>query len=211
MNEYFQNLNVLPTSKVIKDMRKYVETNKIPVINDEALLFFLHLLDVLKPKRILEIGTAIGFCVINLATYDENILIDTIEKSEFMFSEATKNIKKAKLTERINVFLGDALDFELEKLAPEYDIIFIDASKAQYIKFFEKYENLLAPDGVILSDNLLFHGFVNNTKMIESKNLRHLVEKIEAYNLYLAKNKNYDTKFFAIGDGIAVSRKVKRR
>lgn len=211
MNEYFQNLNVLPTSKVIKDMRKYVETNKIPVINDEALLFFLHLLDVLKPKRILEIGTAIGFCVINLATYDENILIDTIEKSEFMFSEATKIIKKAKLTERINVFLGDALDFELEKLAPEYDIIFIDASKAQYIKFFEKYENLLAPDGVILSDNLLFHGFVNNTKMIESKNLRHLVEKIEAYNLYLAKNKNYDTKFFAIGDGIAVSRKVKRR
>ncbi|HHX80021.1 MAG TPA: O-methyltransferase [Acholeplasmataceae bacterium] len=208
MNEYFGNLNVLPTSKVIKDMRKYVETNKIPVINDEALLFFLHLLDVLKPKRILEIGTAIGFWAINIATYDEEVLIDTIEKSEFMFSEASKNIRKAKLIERINVFLGDALEFELDKLSSEYDIIFIDASKAQYIKFFEKYEHLLTPDGVIISDNLLFHGFVNNSKMIESKNLRHLVEKVEAYNNFLARNRNYDTKFFAIGDGIAVSRKV---
>ncbi len=210
MNGYFNNLNFFPSNKVIKDMRKYVDANKIPVINDEALIFMFELIDLIKPKRFLEIGTAIGFCVINLASYDSEIIIDTIEKNELMFSEAVKNVKKAKLNDRINVYLGDALEFDLNNLASEYDIIFIDASKAQYIKFFEKYEKLLSPDGLILSDNLLFHGFVNNTKEIESKNLLHLVEKIEDYNSFLARNKNYQTKFFTIGDGVSVSRRIKK-
>lgn len=211
MIEYFKELNVLPSSKIIKEMRKYAETNKIPIVNDETLLFFLHLVDLMKPKMMLEIGTAIGFCAINLATYDESIVIDTIEKSEELYSVAVNNVKKAKLNERINVFLGDALEFDIKNLQQEYDLIFIDAAKAQYINFFEKYESLLAQDGLIVSDNLLFHGFVNNKKTIESKNLLHLVEKIEAYNLYLSKNKNYETKFFGIGDGISVTRRIKKQ
>lgn len=211
MIEYFKELNVLPSSKIIKEMRKYAETNKIPIVNDETLLFFLHLVDLMKPKKMLEIGTAIGFCAINLATYDESIVIDTIEKSEELYSVAVNNVKKAKLNERINVFLGDALEFDIKNLQQEYDLIFIDAAKAQYINFFEKYESLLAQDGLIVSDNLLFHGFVNNKKTIESKNLLHLVEKIEAYNLYLSKNKNYETKFFGIGDGISVTRRIKKQ
>ncbi|MDD3999495.1 MAG: O-methyltransferase, partial [Bacilli bacterium] len=204
------NLNVLPNNKVIKEMRKYVETNKVPVINDEALAFIMNLIDIQKPKKVLEIGTAIGFFAINIATYNEDLVIDTIERNELMFSEALKNIKKAKLDKRINAYLGDASDFDSTKLKNEYDLIFIDGPKAQYINFFEKYEKLLADEGIILSDNLLFHGFVNNTKGIATKNLLHLVEKIENYNSFLAKNKNYQTYFFSIGDGIAVTRRKKK-
>lgn len=209
MNEYFKTLNLLPTSRVIKEMRKYAENNKVPIINDETLLFFLHLIDLMKPKKMLEIGTAIGFCAISIATYDGDILIDSIEKNETLFSLAVNNVRKAKLDDRINLFLGDAAELELEKLNPEYDIIFIDGAKAQYVNYFERYEKLLSEEGVIISDNLLFHGFVNNKKIIESRNLLHLVEKIEAYNSYLARNRNFDTKFFGIDDGIAISRRKK--
>ncbi|NLD26874.1 MAG: O-methyltransferase [Acholeplasmataceae bacterium] len=210
MNTYLNELNNLPVSKVIKEMRKYAEANKVPIINDEGLIFMLQLVDLKKPKRFLEIGTAIGFCAINLATYDSDIIVDTIEKNEIMFAQALKNVQNARLEKRINVYLGDALDFDLSKLQKDYDMIFIDAAKAQYIKFFEKYEQLLAEDGLIVSDNLLFHGFVENTKIIEHRNLRQLVDKIQDYNEFLAKHRSYHTNFFAVGDGIAVSKRVKK-
>ena len=78
--------------------------------------FFLHLIDLMKPKKMLEIGTAIGFCAISIATYDGDILIDSIEKNETLFSLAVNNVRKAKLDDRINLFLGDAAELELEKL-----------------------------------------------------------------------------------------------
>jgi predicted O-methyltransferase YrrM len=210
MKSYFQNLNNFPTSRTIKEMRKYAEINNVPIINDESLIFMLQLVDLMKPKRFLEIGTAIGFCAINLATYDPSLQIDTIEKNEAMFSLALKYIKNSKTQDSINVYLADALDFDTDQLATSYDIIFIDAAKSQYIHFFEKYEKLLSDDGIIVSDNLLFHGFVNQGKTIESRNLRQLVGKIENYNLYLSKNKNYRTNFLTIGDGIALSQRVKK-
>lgn len=210
MNDYFKNLNELPESKTLKEMRKYAEANKVPITSDETLLFFMHLIDLMKPKKLLEIGTAIGFWAVALATYAGEIRLDTIEKSEALFNLALGFTRKAKLADRINLFLGDALELELEKLSPPYDIIFIDGAKQQYIEYFERYEKLLAPEGVIVSDSLLFHGYVINKKIIESRNLLGLVERIEAYNQFLSKNKNFDTKFFCFGDGISVSRRVKR-
>ncbi len=109
------------------------------------------------------------------------------------------------MTERINVHFKDALEVDINEFNRKYDLIFIDAAKAQYIKFFTLYEPLLSDDGVIFTDNLLFHGLVNNSERIESKNLRNLVTKIENYNEWLANNEKYDTSFFSIGDGIAVS------
>lgn len=210
MSEYFNNLNNLPNNKVIKEMRKYAISNKIPIINDESLTYILHLAEMKKPKRFLEIGTAIGFCSINLACANSDILIDTIEKSEEMYQEALKNVKNAKLENRINIHLADALEFDTEKLDYKYDLIFIDAAKAQYIKFFEKYQGFLAEDGLIISDNLLFHGLVAQDKKIENKNLRSLVEKIREYNLWLSKLKTFSTTFLDLGDGIAISKKVKK-
>lgn len=209
MNEYFNSLNQLPNSRIIKEMRKYAEKNKVPIINDEGLTLMLQLVELINPKRFLEIGSAIGFCAINIASINSDVLIDTIEKNEEMYDQAARNIVSAKLDNRINLIYGDALDWDISAIDYKYDMIFIDAAKAQYIKFFEKYQSYLAEDGIIVTDNLLFHGLVNQTKSIENKNLKNLVRKIEDFNYWLSKNKQYQTRFLAIGDGIAISRKVK--
>lgn len=205
MNSYFLKFNNFPNTKLIKDMRAYASKEKVPIIQDEGLAFLLFLIKVKKVKRILEIGTAIAFSAINMAMMNEDIEIDTIERNEEMYNEAVKNVKKAKMTDRIHLHFGDALDIDTTDFIKEYDLIFIDAAKAQYIKFFTMYEKYLASDGFIFTDNLLFHGLVNHTEKIESKNLKSLVLKIENYNEWLANNKDYDTSFFSLGDGIAVS------
>ncbi len=210
MNEYFQKLNNLPSNKVIKEMLKYAETNKIPIINEQGLALILQLVDLMKPKRFLEIGTAIGYCSINLATYNQEIAIDTIEKNNELYEIAIKNVNDAKLSGRINVLIGDALSFDTTQINYLYDIIFIDAAKAQYIHFFEKYAPLLNENGVIICDNLLFHGLVEQTTPIVNKNLRHLVEKIRSYNAWLAKQKGFRTTFLDIGDGMSITSKVKK-
>ena len=211
MNTYFKDLNKLPNNKIINDMRKYAKANKVPIINDEGLTFMLTLVDILKPKKFLEIGTAIGFCSICIATENPNLIIDTIEKDDLMYNESLRNIKAAKLEDRIRVHYADALDFALSNLEDNYDIIFIDAAKAQYSKFFEKYEVLLDDDGAIITDNLLFHGLVINHNSIENKNLKSLVSKIDYFNFWLKKNKKYYTYFLDTGDGIAISRRVKKK
>lgn len=205
MNSYFSKFNKFPNNKLIKDMRSYAEKEKVPIIQDEGLTFLLFLIKTKKVRNILEIGTAIGYSAINMAMQSLDINIDTIERNEEMYNQALKNIKKAKMTERINVHFKDALEVDINEFNRKYDLIFIDAAKAQYIKFFTLYEPLLSDDGVIFTDNLLFHGLVNNSERIESKNLRNLVTKIENYNEWLANNEKYDTSFFSIGDGIAVS------
>lgn len=205
MNSYFSKFNKFPNNKLIRDMRSYAEKEKVPIIQDEGLTFLLFLIKTKKVRNILEIGTAIGYSAINMAMQSLDINIDTIERNEEMYNQAIRNIKKAKMTERINVHFKDALEVDINEFNRKYDLIFIDAAKAQYIKFFTLYEPLLSDYGVIFTDNLLFHGLVNNSERIESKNLRNLVTKIENYNEWLANNEKYDTSFFSIGDGIAVS------
>jgi len=207
MENYLLKFNKLPDNKLIKDMRAYAKENKVPIINDEGLSFLLFIIKTRKSKRILEIGSAIGFSSINMALMNEDIVIDTIERNEEMYNEAKKNIKKAKLDKRINLFLSDALEMNFDLLMKDYDFIFIDAAKAQYTKFFTMYEPFLVKGGFIFSDNLIFHGLVNHSELIESKRLKNLVLKIEKYNEWLAELDSYDTTFFSIGDGIAVSEK----
>lgn len=209
MNNYFEQLNKLPQNRLIRNMKNYAEANNVPIISEMGLAFILHLVDFIKPKSFLEIGTAIGFSSISLATYKEDLVVDTIEREDKMYEEAVANVKAAKLEERIRLFHEDALEIDLNLLKDEYDLIFIDGAKAQYIKFFEKFSSKLSPNGIIVTDNLLFHGFVVNRKNIESKNLKDLVRKIDSFNIWLSKNRNFQTSFFSIADGMSVSRRIK--
>ncbi len=108
----------------------------------------------------------------------------------------------------IILILADGLEYDLEDLGTNFDIIFIDASKSQYKNFFEKYEHLLSDYGLIICDNLAFHGHAENYENIESKNLKALARKIDNFNKWLAQNKKYNTTFLNIGDGMSIS--VKR-
>ena len=108
------------------------------------------------------------------------------------------------MNDRISIINADALGVEIND---KYDLIFIDAAKSQYIKFFEKFEVNLNNNGVILTDNLSFHGLVENPSLTNNRNTKQLVGKIKKYIDYLKNNNNYDTKFYSIGDGISVSKK----
>lgn len=210
MKNYINSLNKKFNHEVIYDMREYAQSNKVPIINDEGLIFINQLIRLKKPCHILEIGTAIGYSAINMALSYERAFIDTIEKNPHLAKIARDNINKINLDKRIKVFEEDALEININLLKDKYDLIFIDAAKSQYISFFEKFSSLLADDGIIISDNILFHGLVVAKERIDSKNLRHLVQKIKDYNNYLANHKNYFTSFFNIGDGMAISQKVKQ-
>lgn len=194
-------LNVSFNDKLL-EMIKYANEFDVPIMQKEGIAFLVMLLNVKKPLRILEIGSAIGFSS-SVMALNSNAIIDTIERDPKMISECKKNHQELNLLDRINLIEGDALTtFDLVK-DNQYDLIFIDAAKAQYIKFFEMYSPLLAKDGVILSDNLYFHDLLFTH--VENRDLRQLVRKVGKYNAFLLENPIFETHIFKIGDGIGVS------
>ena len=141
-----------------------------------------------------------------MCSVDPNILITTIERDEKRYLEALKNIKKVHLEDRIQLIYNDALDVKLDDT---YDLILIDAAKAQNQKFFERFEKNLVSNGTIITDNMQFHGLVEQeSEEIKSKNLRSLIRKVKDYRTFLEKNIRYETTFLDIGDGLAISRKL---
>lgn len=199
--EYLDNLNDLNLNEFDKSLRCYAKKNNVPIIQDDGLLLLKQVIMLKGVKNVLEIGTAIGYSSIQMAKL--GVFIDTIEINEEMYKLAIKNIKEANLDSQINVFLSDALEIDIAKLKT-YDLIFIDAAKAQYINFFNKFKGLLNDKGVIYTDNLLFHGLVLEEN-IESRNLRQLVKKIRNYNEWLVGQEDFYTTIYNIGDGVAIS------
>ena len=191
---------------IIKQIKDYAELNNVPIMMDESMSFIMKYIKDNHIKNILEIGTAIGYSAIMMSSVDPEIFITTIERDEKRYLEALKNIKKLKLEDRIQLIYHDALEVKLED---SYDLILIDAAKAQNQKFFQRFEKNLAPRGTIITDNMQFHGLVEQENdEIKSRNLRQLVRKVKDYKTFLEKNIRYDTKFYDIGDGLAISRKL---
>lgn len=188
---------------IIKEMERYAEANNVPIIERDSIEFIRKYIKLNKVKSVLELGTAIGYSAILMAECDKSVEVTTIERDEKRYREAVKNVNECGLDNQINIVFNDALEVNLA--GHKYDLIFIDAAKGQYIKFFEKFENYLNPGGIIITDNLKFHGLVENKEGIESRNVRGLVNKIEKYIDFLKQNEDYVTKFYDIGDGISVS------
>ena len=189
--------------ELILEMEHYATTNNVPIIELDSIKFIMKYIKLNKVKSILEIGTAIGYSAILMANANSFFQISTIEKDEKIYKEAVKNVNKSGLDKRIELVYNDAMDVNL--IGCKYDLIFIDAAKGQYIKYFDKFCNYLNPGGVIITDNLKFHGLVKNKDLIKSRNVRGIVNKIEKYIDYLKENKEYITKFYDIGDGLSVS------
>ena len=139
-----------------------------------------------------------------MALVNDRVKVTTIERDMDRYVVALNNIEKFNLSDRINIILGDALEVSL---SDKYDMIFIDAAKAQYIKFFERYSDNLKEGGFIISDNLSFHGLVLDETKINNRNTKQLVGKIKKYIEHLKNNDKYDTTFYTLGDGVSVSTK----
>jgi len=187
---------------MLKQIEKYAKENNIPIIEKDTVKFIVDFIDKNKPKRILEIGTAIGYSAITMALANEKSKIITLEKDKDKYLEAVNNIKIMKLNRQIDVYHVDALKYMTLK---KFDLIFIDGPKAQNQKLFERFKRNLNKGGYIITDNINFHGLTEQKERIESKNLRNLVDKIRRYKDFLMNNPEFDTTFFKIGDGLSLS------
>ena len=189
----------------IKELKEYAAVNNVPIMQDDGISFLTTFIKKNGITSILEIGSAIGYSAIVMASINDNIKITTIERNQERYMEALKNIKRFNLEDRIEIIFKDALDVSING---KYDLIFIDAAKGQNINFFEKFERNLNNNGFIITDNMDFHGLTDkNPSEIESRNVRQLVRKINEYKDYLFSRKDYDVEILNIGDGIAVASK----
>lgn len=188
----------------ILELKKDAKERKIPIMQDEGMEFFLSYVKEHHLKNILEIGTAVGYSAIRLSQVSKDIHITTLERDKKRYEEALRNFRDCEVEGQVTAILGDALELEI---SGTYDCIFIDAAKSQYIKFFEKYKHLLAPNGVILSDNLSFHGMVEDPSKTNNRNTKQLVKKIREYIEFLKNNEEFETVFYSVGDGISISKR----
>ena len=189
----------------ILNIEENARLRNIPVMLDGGMEFILEYIKNNDVKSILEIGSAVGYSAIRVASISEDIKVTTIERNVDLYKEAVNNIKEFGLEDRINIICGDALETEIDG---KYDLIFIDAAKSQYIKFFEKYKFNLAHNGSIITDNLSFHGLVENPSLTKNRNTRQLVGKISKYIEFLKNNDEFKTEFYQVGDGVSVSKKI---
>ena len=180
----------------------------IPIIMDDTLKVVDEILTKIKPTKILEIGTAVGYSAMCFSEYlQEGGIIDTIERDEERIEEAKQNIVKVGVAEKINILEGDAVEI-LPTLTEKYDMVFIDAAKGKYPFFLKEALRMLNEDnGVILADNILYKGYVmsdynKHKQRTAVRNLRQYIKDVTA-------NENLETEILEVGDGLAVS-KIKK-
>lgn len=176
----------------------------IPIIMDDTLEVVDEILTKLKPKKILEIGTAVGYSAMCFSEYlTEGGKIDTIERDEVRIAEAKENIKKVGVEEKINIYEGDAVEI-LPTLNDKYDMIFIDAAKGKYPFFLKEALRMLNEGGVILADNILYKGYVMSD--YNKHKQRTAVRNLREYIHDVINNPSLETKILEVGDGLAVTK-----
>ena len=188
-----------------KTMKEYAQKNQVPVMMDAGEELLLKTIVENNCHSFLELGTAIAKTSIAVSQLFDDMNVVTIERNPDMIAQAKINISKSPFPERITLIEGDALDVELGDM--QFDCIFIDAAKAQYTRFFEKYAKHLTKNGIIVTDNMYFHGFVEHPELTQNRNTRQLVGKIRKYHEYLHSLEDYETEFFHIGDGVSITRR----
>ena len=176
----------------------------IPIIMDDTLEVIAKILTEKKPKRILEIGAAVGYSAMCFSKYlAEDGLIDTIERDEERIEEAKQNFKKVEVENRINLYEGDAVEI-LPTLNEKYDVVFIDAAKGKYPFFLKEALRMLKQDGIIFADNILYKGYVMSD--YNKHKQRTAVRNLREYIKETTENPNLETEILEVGDGLAISK-----
>ncbi|MBR3162856.1 MAG: O-methyltransferase [Clostridia bacterium] len=176
----------------------------IPIIMDDTLDVIAKILKDLKPKRILEIGTAVGYSAICFSEFlSKDGVIDTIEREKDKVEEARQNIKKAEVEGKINILEGDAVEI-LPTLNNRYDVVFIDAAKGKYPFFLKESIRMINKNGIILADNILYKGYVMSD--YNKHKQRTAVRNLREYIKLVTENPNIETEILEVGDGLAISK-----
>lgn len=189
----------------IKQIETDARARKIPVMQDDGLAVLIEEVRKVKPRRILEIGTAVGYSgIMMLENAPMDAILDTIEIDKDRFDEAQENFKKANVSNRVNQYLGDCMSILPELVSlNQYDIIFIDAAKSKYLDCLKLVTNSVNAGGEIIADNVYFRGMVKSHEEAPRK-YRALVKALRRFIEYLEGSGLYDFEIFERGDGVAV-------
>lgn len=188
-------------------VRIYAEEHHVPIMEETGIDELLALLKKQQPHHILEIGSAIGFSAIKMAAGMPGCHVDTIERDDTRYEKAVEFISLAGLSEAIRIFHADALEMDLAELKTSYDAIFIDAAKGQYEKFFNKYESLLADNGLIYCDNMHMHGMAGMDISEIPRRKRTMIRNLKAFKEHMMNHPSYEAELLPVGDGIMICRK----
>ena len=190
-------------SKLIKEIEDYGIKNNVPIMSEDTIETIKNIIMVNEVHSILEIGTAIGYSTICFAGTPGVTNITSVERDPERSKIAKDNVKNSEL-KNITLYENDALNIEIKD---KFDLIIIDAAKSQNMKFFNKFKENLDEDGIIIIDNLSFHGYVNQETRIESRNLRQMVNKIRKFIDFLNNNEEFTVKYIEVGDTLGVCKR----
>ena len=194
--------------EILQELRVYAEENKVPIIKDEALDVLINVCKEKQPQYILEIGTAIGYSVLTmLNNIDVEAKVISLEIDEERAAIAGNSIAKAGLSDRVKVLVGDAgkILLELQKMNEKFDLVFIDAAKAQYMDYLTKVIPMLADGSVVIADNVLFRGYVEGIEETPRR-FRTIVRRLREYiNIVTNSSSSFETTIYKDADAIAVS------
>lgn len=203
IQEYIRS--VLPkSSEILKTIEDYAKKNNVPIIHPEVAQFIRVIIQIQNPKRILEIGTAIGYSAIVMAEASKrDCEIITIERRADMVKLAKENFERVNLSNRIKILHGEAQEI-LPSIKDKFDLIFLDAAKGKYMEFLPYCIENLNSRGVIISDNVLFKGMVANDELVIRRK-KTIVRRMREYLKYICNTRNLETSIIPIGDGIALT------
>ena len=192
--------------KELEIIKKKALEEHIPIIMDDTLEVIEEKLKDIDVKRLLEIGTAVGYSAMCFSQFlDEDGKIDTIERDTERVTEARENIKKVGVAEKINIIEGDAVEI-LPKMNEKYDVVFIDAAKGKYPFFLKEALRMLKPNGIIFADNILYKGYVMSD--YNKHKQRTAVRNLREYIKEVSENPNLETEILEVGDGLAISKNI---
>ena len=189
--------------ELIEEIRDYGINNEVPIMSEESISEITKIIKNNNIHSILEIGTAIAYSTICFASIDGVNKVTSIERDKVRYQIAKSNVSKSEL-HNIELICDDALNTEINGI---YDLIIIDAAKSQNMKFFNKYKNNLSERGIIIIDNLDFHGYVGRSNEIKSRNLRQMVRKIEKFLDFLDNLNDFEVKYIEVGDRLGICQK----
>ena len=190
--------------EILFNIKEEALKNHVPIIEDDSLEYIINILKDKKPNKILEIGTAVGYSAINFSQYlvGENSKVITIEIKDKMYEKALENISLMGLQDKIEVINADATKY-LKEINEQFDIIFIDAAKGQYLVFLEEAIRLCKIGGIIIADNMLYRG--RTLSDYNEHKHRTATNRLREYLVQMKEDKRLNSTLIKVGDGLAIS------
>ena len=190
----------------IEEIREDALKREIPIMKDDGISYLCDFIRKQNIKRILEIGTAVGYSSICMADVADDVFVTTVERDEQRYEEAITNIRDMQKENRITVVCMDALEYEDDG---EYDLLFIDAAKSSNGRFLDRFGKNVKVGGYVIVDNMYFYGFVDDIGQVSTKNLRQLVQKIQKFKEQIMNHPDYEAEYLQTGDGIIIAKKIR--